>query len=162
MGGVDPMQPQALEPIRHHGMGRLGAVASIPVGGPKPIAEFRMGVLGGDAQPHGAHERVGRTPHKSEIDEFTALILLLVGANPCLCQAIFVGVWDVERGRGDLALPSEPLDIAGLSQGEWSEDQTGCFQCWTFFQDIVLSGVPNETVEKLESEAIAYKASMAF
>ena len=148
MGCVDPMPPQALAPLCHHGMGRLAAVASIPVGCPKPLVEFRMGVLWGDAPTNGAQERVVRTPPKSDLDECTALRLLLVGANPFLCHAIFVGVWDGERGRGDLALPSAMLDIAGISQGAWSEDQTGCFQCWTFFKDIVLSGAPNARGER--------------
>jgi len=82
VGRVDPMQPKALEPIRHHGVGRLGAVAGIPVEFPKPIAELRMGMLLVDPQTNGAQECVVRTPHNGEVDEFTALILLLVCANP--------------------------------------------------------------------------------
>src|SRR6266567_8779559 len=137
------MQPKAFEPIRHHGVCRLGAVACIPVRFPNPIAELCMGVLLVNPQTNGTYERVVSTPNNGEVDEFTSLILLLVCANPLLRHAVCVGMWDVERGRGDLSLPSETLDISGITQGEWSEDQTGCFQCWTLFHGIVLSGAPN-------------------
>jgi hypothetical protein len=122
VGGVDPLQPKTLEPIRHHYVCRLGAVAGIPVGFPKPIAELCMGVLLGDPQTNGPQEGVVSTPHNGEVDEFTALILLLVCANPLLRHAVFVWMWDIESGRGDLAISSEMLDISGITQGEWSED----------------------------------------
>jgi hypothetical protein len=154
VGRVDPMQPKGLEPIRHHGVGRLSAVAGIPVGFPNPIAKLRMGVLLGDPQTNSTQECVVRTPNNGEVDKFTALILLLVCANPLLGHAVCVGMWDVERGRGDLAIPSETLDISGITQGEWSEDQTDCFQCWTFFHNIVLSGAPNAAAQpRPEAEA---------
>lgn len=143
VGRVDPMQPKALEPICHHGVCCLGAIACIPVGFPNPIAEFRMGVLLVDTQTNGTYERVVRTPNDGEIGEFAALILRLVGANPLLRHAVCVWMWDIERRRGDLAVPGETLDIWGISDGERSEDQTGCFQCWTLFHGIVLSGAPN-------------------
>jgi hypothetical protein len=66
------MQPQALEPICHHGVCRLGTVASIPVGFPKPIAELRMGVLLVDLKANGTQEGVVHTPNNGEVDEFTA------------------------------------------------------------------------------------------
>ena len=83
VGRVDPMQPTALEPICHHCACCLGAVAGIPVRFPNPIAEFRMRVLLVDPQANGAYERVVRTANDGEIDEFTALILLLVCTNYC-------------------------------------------------------------------------------
>jgi len=149
VGRVDPLQPKALEPICHHGVGCLGAVACIPVGLPNPIAELRMGVLLVDTQTNGAYERVVSMPNDGEIDEFAALILRLVGTNPLLRHAVFVWMWDIERRRGDLAIPGETLDIWGISDGEWSEDQTGCFQGWTLFHGIVLSGAPNASAQPL-------------
>jgi len=144
------MQPKALEPIRHYCVCRLGAVAPIPVGFPNPIAESRMGVLLVDPQTNGTQECVVRTPNHGEVDEFTSLILLLVCANSLLRHAVFVGMWDVERGGGNLSIPSETLDISGIPQGEWSEEQTGCCQCWTLFHGIVLSGAPKRLIPTIK------------
>src|SRR5215471_5997292 len=71
VGRMDPMQSKALEPIRHHGVRCLGAVARIPVGLPNPIAEFCMGVLLVEPQTNGTQEGVVNTANDCEIDEFT-------------------------------------------------------------------------------------------
>jgi hypothetical protein len=58
VGGVNAVQPQDLEPIRHHGTRRFRAIAMVPVRDPKPVTEFGVAMGRVEAQSDAAHEGV--------------------------------------------------------------------------------------------------------
>jgi hypothetical protein len=82
VGGMNTVQPKHLKPILDHRLGRLRAVAVIPVGLPNPIAELCVAIVRIDPEAHGSQEHVVGAPHKSEVDERTLRELLLVGTDP--------------------------------------------------------------------------------
>src|SRR6266478_8731382 len=84
IGSVDAVQPEDLKPIPDYRLGRLRAVARIPVGFPNPIAQLGVTIVGIGLKTNGPQEYVVGAPHNSKIDECPLLELLLVGADPLL------------------------------------------------------------------------------
>jgi hypothetical protein len=67
---------------------------------------------------------------------------LLVGADPLLRHAVGIGIRNIPGSRGYILIPSEPLDVRGIRQGEGTQDQASRVKCWTLFHLTYLF-VPN-------------------
>ena len=91
------------------------------------------------AEIDGAYENTVRLARDRKRGSPSQIESILMGGDPSLCRAITIRVRDAQGRVSNSIIAGETLDISGIRDREWSQQQACCFEGWQLAHAFSLS-----------------------